>query len=101
MRPADVPRLDEVSLDGRVLLFAAAISVACGVLIGLVPAWRAGELDLQASLKGRGDARGACGGHPASIHAGCVRNRVERRVRHGGGLVVPEFCLTDQRGQGL
>lgn len=56
IEPADVPRLDEVALDGRLLGFAALVSVASGLLIGLVPAWRVGRADLQASLKGRGDA---------------------------------------------
>src|SRR5262249_32687063 len=54
--PADVPRLDEVSLDGRLLGFATLVSLACGLVIGLVPAGRIGRADLQASLKGRGDA---------------------------------------------
>ena len=101
MSPADVPRLDEVSLDGRVLLFTGAISIACGVLIGLVPAWRAAQHRSSGIVEGSRRRGCACGGHTAAIHAGCVRNRVERRVRHGGGLVVPEFCLTDQRRQGL
>ena len=56
--PADVPRLDELALDVRILLFAGSVSLVCGLLIGLVPAWRCGGLDLHASLKGRseGDA---------------------------------------------
>ena len=42
--PADVPRLDEVGLDARVLLFALATSGAIGLLIGLVAAWRSGNV---------------------------------------------------------
>jgi predicted permease len=38
--PVDLPRLDEVHLDFRVLLFAIAISGVAGVLCGLLPAWR-------------------------------------------------------------
>jgi predicted permease len=53
--PADVPRLEEVALDRRLLSFATVVSLACGVLIGLVPAWRVGRADLQPSLKGRGE----------------------------------------------
>jgi predicted permease len=53
--PADVPRLDVVAINPRVLAFAAAVSTVCGFLIGLVPAWRAGKLDIHTSLKGRGE----------------------------------------------
>ncbi len=35
--PADVPRLTEVTIDGRALAVAALVSVATGVLFGLVP----------------------------------------------------------------
>jgi putative ABC transport system permease protein len=36
--PAAIPRLDEVAVDSRVLLYALAISIATGVLFGLAPA---------------------------------------------------------------
>ena len=38
MSPANLPRLAEISLDGRALAFAFAISVASGLLFGLLPA---------------------------------------------------------------
>jgi putative ABC transport system permease protein len=38
--PIDLPRLNEVSLDWRVLLFAVALSLAAGVVLGIVPALR-------------------------------------------------------------
>lgn len=38
--PADMPRLAEVTMDARILAFAAAISVGSGLLAGLWPAWR-------------------------------------------------------------
>ena len=38
--PLDLPRLDEIHLDGRVLLFTAAISIFAGLLCGMLPAWR-------------------------------------------------------------
>lgn len=40
MAPADIPRLDEVRLDARVLIFAVGISLCTGILFGLLPAWR-------------------------------------------------------------
>ena len=39
--PADLPRIEEISLDTRVVLFALAVSAACGLAFGLLPAVRA------------------------------------------------------------
>jgi putative ABC transport system permease protein len=49
--PRDIPRLAEATLDIPVLLFAAAISVAVGLLAGLAPVWNAGKVDLTTTLK--------------------------------------------------
>jgi len=38
--PLDLPRLDEIHLDSRVLLFTAGISMLAGLICGIVPAWR-------------------------------------------------------------
>jgi putative ABC transport system permease protein len=38
--PADLPRIGEVSVDWRILLFALVCSTLAGLLFGLVPAWR-------------------------------------------------------------
>jgi putative ABC transport system permease protein len=38
--PGDLPRIDEVSVDWRILLFALVSSTLAGLLFGLVPAWR-------------------------------------------------------------
>ncbi len=35
--PANLPRLDEITIDGRVFLFALAISVLSGIFFGLIP----------------------------------------------------------------
>jgi predicted permease len=40
MAPDGVPRLQEATLDARVLLFALAMSVGCGILFGCGPALR-------------------------------------------------------------
>ncbi len=39
--PLDLPRLNEVHVDNRVLLFALLTSVATGVILGILPALRA------------------------------------------------------------
>jgi predicted permease len=49
--PANLPRIDEVHLDARVLLFALALSVLTGLCVGILPAWRAASADPQDSLR--------------------------------------------------
>jgi len=39
--PPDTPRLADVVIDARILVFTAAISLGSGLLFGLLPAWRA------------------------------------------------------------
>jgi putative ABC transport system permease protein len=53
--PGDLPRLDEVHVDGRVLLFTVAIALIDGVLFGVLPAWRTSQADPQEAL--RSDSR--------------------------------------------
>jgi predicted permease len=49
--PSDVPRASESGLDGRVLAFAAGLSLITGVLVGTLPALRASGPDLAEGLK--------------------------------------------------
>ena len=53
-----LPRAQEISIDGRVLLFALAASLVTGILAGAMPALRAGRADLNEALKegGRNDS---------------------------------------------
>src|SRR5262249_47759682 len=51
LAPRTIPRLEEVRLDGGVLLFALAVSVASGVLAGLVPAVQASRPNVVEALK--------------------------------------------------
>src|SRR5262249_38137356 len=53
-----MPRVSEIGLDGSVLAFTALVSLATGVLSGLIPAWRLTRSDLNDALKqgGRSEA---------------------------------------------
>jgi putative ABC transport system permease protein len=57
--PLQVPRLDEVGVDGRVLAFAAGLAVLTAVAFGVVPAIFMARGDMQRPLKESG--RGAAG----------------------------------------
>src|ERR1700728_1426558 len=66
--PPTIPRLSEVSLDLRVVLFALAITFVTGILFGLAPAIASSRENLVESLKEGGQRSG-------SSHAGAkLRN---------------------------
>jgi putative ABC transport system permease protein len=75
--PGNLPRLNEVSLDLRVLGWALAISLLAGILVGLAPAMTALRRDLRPS--------GEEGGR--SVSGGAATRRIRR------ALVVAEFAL--------
>jgi len=52
--PREIPRLDEVGIDWSVLAFSLAVTLATGVLFGLVPALRASRVEPNAALKESG-----------------------------------------------
>jgi len=75
--PNNIPRISEIRLDAAVLGFTLLISLATGVIFGLVPAWQASHVDLNSSLKS-GSRTGGGG---------------ERKGRLRNGLVMAEVAL--------
>ncbi|MDH3734442.1 MAG: ABC transporter permease [Gemmatimonadota bacterium] len=57
--PADLPRLNEIGVDGTVLLFAVLVSRWSGVLFGLFPMLRYRHLNPMGALKEGGRGAGA------------------------------------------
>ncbi len=76
LRPAGLPRLETVPIDGPVLLFTAAATVVAAAVFGIIPAINASRPDLNSSLKDRG---------------ACASNPGQRRLRHT--IVVAEVAL--------
>jgi putative ABC transport system permease protein len=52
--PVDLPRVNEVTIDGRVLAFAALTSIAAGLLVAMLPAWRSARGTMQMALRASG-----------------------------------------------
>jgi putative ABC transport system permease protein len=61
LAPEGIPRLDQVAINGRVLLFTLGLTTLTGLLTGLFPAWRNARTELAATLKEGGD-KGAVSG---------------------------------------
>jgi putative ABC transport system permease protein len=57
--PQNIPRVSTIQLDGVVLGFTLLLSLATGIVFGLVPAWQSSHVDLNTALKS--GARGAGG----------------------------------------
>ena len=61
--PVDLPRLDEVRIDWRVVVFAFALSIAAGVLCGVAAAWKASRSEPQDALRSGGRCSMPSRGH--------------------------------------
>lgn len=85
--PMTIPRSQEVGLDGRVLLFAAAISVFSGILFGLAPALKISRTGLDNLLKE--GARGSSGANHR-VHSALVVSEVALALvlLAGAGLMI-------------
>jgi len=71
INPDAIPLGHQVTIDGFVIVFTFAVSLATGVLFGLVPAWQATGTDLNRAL--REDSRTATGaGRLKLIRSGLV-----------------------------
>ncbi|PWT93384.1 MAG: ABC transporter permease [Blastocatellia bacterium] len=74
--PKSIPRIDEIALDSRVVLFTFGLSVLTGIVFGLAPAFQASKTCLNEVLKESG--RGT---------------ETSRRLRLRSVLVISEFAL--------
>ncbi len=93
LAPADVPRLADTTVDGRVLAFMFGVSVLASLIFGLVPAIYASRIDLNEALK-QGSARAGVGGGVSRIRHGLVVAEIAFSVflLAGAGLLIRSFC---------
>ncbi|WP_187143388.1 ABC transporter permease [Terriglobus albidus] len=67
IHPTSVPRIEEIGIDGMVLMFSFFVSVTVGILFGLVPAIDAARVDLNDSLREHGGTSGHRFGRNRSV----------------------------------
>jgi predicted permease len=90
--PVEIPRLQQVSVDGDVLAFAIGISVVTGILFGLLPAWRMSQIEPSSAL--REGARSVSGGRARhSLQSGLViaQTAIGLVLLVGSGLLIRSF----------
>jgi putative ABC transport system permease protein len=75
--PENLPRVNQIKIDGVVLLWTAVVSLLTGLAFGLVPAWQGSRLNLNEVLRD--------GGRSGTESAGRRRGR--------SALVIAELAL--------
>ena len=95
-----VPRLQEISIDWGVLAFTAAVSIATGIIFGLVPVWRVNHVAVHDALKdaARGSGAGAGWNRGQHLRRALVVAEVALSVMLviGAGLLVRSFHRLQQ-----
>lgn len=92
IKPANVPRITEIGIDGRILLFTVAISILTGLVFGLAPALQASKLQLSESLREGGWNSHAGMGHQRIRNIFVVAQiTIALVLLVGSGLMVKAF----------
>ncbi|MCR4375704.1 MAG: ABC transporter permease [Acidobacteria bacterium] len=102
--PADFPRVSDIVVDWRVMGFAAAMSMAAGLLFGLLPVWQMRRVRLVDALLEDGQAPMGLSGRTAAgrLRAGIMIGQVAAAavLLVGAGLLGRSFSAlwTADRG---
>jgi putative ABC transport system permease protein len=94
LSPPEIPRLNEVTLDLRVLGFNLALAMLTGLLVGLLPALQASKVDLLEALKdGAQGISGKVGGRVLSLRGALVAGEIALALvlLAGAGLLIRSF----------
>jgi putative ABC transport system permease protein len=91
MSPPGTPRLDEVVVNGRALLFATGLAVITGLLFGLVPAIQASSTNLTKSLKESSGLRTSGAKHRTRSALVVVETAIALTLLVGAGLMMRSF----------
>jgi putative ABC transport system permease protein len=86
-----VPRLHESTVDGRVLIFCSLLSLATGILFGLVPAFQASRIHLNEALKQSGPNRRLRSGPRLRRMLVVTETALALMLLIGAGLLIRSF----------
>src|SRR5262245_29186601 len=100
--PQNIPRISAIQLDGAVLAFTLLVSMATGVIFGLVPAWQASHVDLNNALK-TGARIGTGGEHKHHLRNGLVMGEIALALilLVCAGLLIQTFARLGRVQTGL
>ncbi len=99
--PADLPRVSEIHVEGRVLAFGLALSVLSGVIFGLAPAWHGTESRLAEALEGARGAGEERTSHRARNAFVIAEMALAIVLLVGAGLLIRSFARLQQVNVGF
>jgi putative ABC transport system permease protein len=100
--PPNTSLVENVAINGTVLLFTAGVAVLTGLIFGLVPAWHASRADVQEVLKeggGRGSA--GVGHHRLRSSLVVIETAMALILLVGTGLMLKSFWRVLQADAGF
>ena len=95
----NLPRSEEIALDGRVLLFTLVASLLAGLFFGVVPAWQFGRAPAASALRD-GD-RGSTGSQFARGVLVVAELALAMILLAGAGLTLRSFSLLERVNPGV
>jgi putative ABC transport system permease protein len=101
LSPANLPRIESVSLDGRAFAFAAAVAVVAAILFGLAPALRAVRGNLADGLRDRGTDTGGARGNKLRTVLVVSEVTLSLVLLIGAGLMVRSFAVIQKVNPGF
>jgi predicted permease len=106
VNPGNIPRIDVIGIDGRVLAFTLGLSILTGLLFGLAPAIRAVRVDLNTGLKAGGRSTQGDGGFGTSrrrLRSLLIVSEVafSLMLLIGAGLLIRSFVRLQQVSPGF
>jgi len=96
LAPAGLPRINEVHVDLRVLLFASAVSLAASLIFGLAPALHASRSDLNEVMKQGGRTMSGGGSHRMRAALIVFETAAAVVLVIGAGLLIRSFAALSQ-----
>jgi predicted permease len=106
VNPGNIPRLEIIRIDARVLAFTFGVAVLTGIIFGLAPALRSTKVDLNSALKSGGRSTQGDGGFSFSKHR--LRSLLvvselafSLMLLIGAGLLIRSFVRLQQVSPGF
>ena len=99
--PEDLPRLDAISLDARVVIFTLVVSIVTGILFGLAPAIQSSSTHLSECLKEGGRDSAQSGGHILRNILAAGEIAIALILLIGAGLVARSFAILQKVDPGF